>query len=415
MVVTFPAVAQTAAQPSGGQGGAVVRNQDSSQLQAAQRFVDQAAMINMTEIEAAQSAQKTTNLPAYKDFAAMIVTDHTNMGQNLKRIASTMPGLNVPAQLDQEHRQKVAQLQQLSGAKFEQSYRQSQIDGHQKAIKLFQEFANGNAGTPDLRSWAQASLPVLQKHLQSAENLPVANEQVGAATTNGNNGRTGAGMRAMGNAASNAGQNSASGNGMTTGKANAAKQSDAQSLVNEAAQMIKTMQKDPELAQAMKNAKGLYLVPDFGRGAALVGVRGGAGLVTVRENGRWSDPAFYDFGAISVGPQVGASGGQVAFLLMSQGAVDAFKSGNKFSLNAGAGLSIVNYSANSQASWGKGDIVMWSNTSGAYVGATISVTDINWDDDNNRTYYGRNVDMTKILDGAVSNAGAHDLKAALPG
>jgi hypothetical protein len=28
---------------------------------------------------------------------------------------------------------------------------------------------------------------------------------------------------------------------------------------------------------------------------------------------------------------------------------------------------------------------LWSNTSGAYVGATVSVTDINWDDSNNRT------------------------------
>jgi hypothetical protein len=62
---------------------------------------------------------------------------------------------------------------------------------------------------------------------------------------------------------------------------------------------------------------------------------------------------------------------------MSRSAVDAFKSGNTFSLNAGAGLSIVDYSANGQASRGKGDFVMWSATAGAYVGATISVTDVN--------------------------------------
>jgi predicted outer membrane protein len=61
-------------------------------------------MINMEEIEAAQAAEKSANMPAYWDFARMIVTDHTNMGQNLKRIASTMSDVNVPAQLDQQHR-----------------------------------------------------------------------------------------------------------------------------------------------------------------------------------------------------------------------------------------------------------------------------------------------------------------------
>jgi lipid-binding SYLF domain-containing protein len=100
---------------------------------------------------------------------------------------------------------------------------------------------------------------------------------------------------------------------------------------------------------------------------------------------------------------------------MSNGAVDAFKSGNKFSLNAGAGLSIVNYSANSQASWGKGDIILWSGTKGAYAGATISVTDVNWADGNNKAYYGRKVDPSKILAGDVITPDAAKLKAALPG
>ena len=129
----------------------------------------------------------------------------------------------------------------------------------------------------------------------------------------------------------------------------------------------------------------------------------------------WSDPAFYDFGAISIGAQAGGSGGAVVFLLMDQSAVDAFKSGNKISLNAGAGLSIVNYSANGQASWGKGDIILWSDTAGAYAGATVSVTDVNWADGNNRAYYGKKTDMSAILNGKVSNVGADKLARSLPG
>lgn len=196
---------------------------------------------------------------------------------------------------------------------------------------------------------------------------------------------------------------------VTTNEAN------PQQLVDQAAKVVQKMKQDPQLLQLMQKAKGLYIVPEFGRGALVVGGRGGAGLVVVDQNGTWSDPAFFDFGAISVGAQAGASGGAVTFLLMNQSAVDAFKSGNKISLNAGAGLSIVNYSANSQASWGKGDIILWSDTAGAYAGITVSATDINWDDSNNRAYYGKKTDMSAILNGKVSNASSDVLTGVLPG
>jgi SH3 domain-containing YSC84-like protein 1 len=171
----------------------------------------------------------------------------------------------------------------------------------------------------------------------------------------------------------------------------------------------------------MAKAKGIYLVPDFGRGAFIIGGRGGAGLVLAHRNGKWTDPVFFDFGAISFGAQAGGSGGPVAFLLMSDQAIDKFKSSNKISLNAEAGLSIVNFSKDAQASWGKGDIIIWSNTKGAYAGATASVTDINYADGNNQAYYGKQVDPSQILNGTAAasaeptSPATTQLKKALPG
>lgn len=216
----------------------------------------------------------------------------------------------------------------------------------------------------------------------------------------------------MNHPARNDATNGAASSNPTTTSAN---KKDAQQLVTEAAAEAKKMSADPQLKKLLAKAKGVYLVPEFGRGALVIGGRGGAGVMLARKDGKWTDPAFYDMGGISVGAQAGGSGGAVAFLLMTQGAVDAFKSGNKFSLNAGAGLSIVNYSANAQSSWGKGDIILWSNTKGAYAGATISVTDINWADTNNQAYYGRKVDPSKVLAGDVATPDAASLKASLPG
>lgn len=191
-------------------------------------------------------------------------------------------------------------------------------------------------------------------------------------------------------------------------------QQEAQQLINKATAEVRKMSADPKLKELMAKAKGIYLVPEFGRGALIVGGRGGAGLVLAKNNGTWSDPAFYDFGAISVGAQAGGSGGEVAFLLMTDNAADAFKSGNKISLNAEAGLSIIDYSASAQASWGKGDIIMWSDTAGLYGGGTVSVSDLNWADNNNHAYYGRKVEPDQILAGQVITPDAIKLRSALP-
>ena len=202
----------------------------------------------------------------------------------------------------------------------------------------------------------------------------------------------------------------------TSAVAATADNSGPQGLVNEAVSVVQQMGKDPQLKQLMQKAKGIYIVPDFGRGALVVGARGGEGVMLVHQDDTWSGPAFYNMGGISIGAQAGGSAGEIAFLLMSENAVNNFLSQNTFSLNAGAGLTIVNYSANKQASWGKGDVIVWSDTEGAYAGASVSATDINWDEDSNRQYYNQQqVSPTAVLNGQVTNASAEPLQEALPG
>ena len=192
----------------------------------------------------------------------------------------------------------------------------------------------------------------------------------------------------------------------------------AQRLLNESKSIVSKMKADPKLAKDMAMAKGILIFPDFGRGAFIIGGRGGTGLLLDKAKGQWSDPVFFDMGGGSIGPQIGASGGQIAFLLMTDKAVKNFESGNNFSINAGAGFTIVNYSANTQTSSGKGaDVIMWSNTSGAYVGATASLTDVNLDKSLNTAFYGMNVDPHKVMMGqvAVNKPNANALKQELPG
>jgi len=58
---------------------------------------------------------------------------------------------------------------------------------------------------------------------------------------------------------------------------------------------------------------------------------------------------------------------------------------------------------------------MWSDNSGAYAGASVSVSDLNFAQDNNQSYYGRKVQPDRILAGDINTPDATTLKDALTG
>lgn len=155
-------------------------------------------------------------------------------------------------------------------------------------------------------------------------------------------------------------------------------------------------------------------MPDYAKGALGVGARGGEGVMLAHRDGQWSGPAFYDFGGVSVGAQVGVEAGQIAMVLMSDEAVEAFHSTNNFSLNADAGLTLIDWSARAQGSLGKGDVVVWSDAEGAFAGADVSVTDIRWDAEENERVHGGDMTSRQILASAsVDDRHAQKLQAAL--
>lgn len=183
--------------------------------------------------------------------------------------------------------------------------------------------------------------------------------------------------------------------------------------VNEAIKVVRQMEQTPGLGEQLKRVKGVFVVPDYGRAALGVGARGGAGVLLVRNGNTWSNPAFYNMGGISLGLQAGAEGGSIAFLLNDQKAINSFSQNNKFSLNAGAGLTIVNWSAKGMGTAGWGDITVWSDTEGLFAGATISVTDVDYDEEETSAYYKRQVAARDVLSGKVTNPHADTLRQAL--
>lgn len=189
----------------------------------------------------------------------------------------------------------------------------------------------------------------------------------------------------------------------------------AQQLVNDAAQTAQQIKSDSRFDDLLKRAKGVYIMPNLVKGAFIVGGEGAQGVLLKHESdGTWSNPAFLTIGSISIGAQAGGKAGPAAMILMTDKALNDFTQGNNFSLNANAGLTIVNYSAQGQAPVGKGDIVIWSNQSGAFAGAEVSGANITQNTAEDHAYYGQHVDARQILEGKATTAKAEKLRSDLP-
>lgn len=186
--------------------------------------------------------------------------------------------------------------------------------------------------------------------------------------------------------------------------------------VRDARQAMKQAKSDQHFADLLSKAKGVFIVPHLTKGAVIAGGQGGSGVLLARRDGHWTDPAFLSIGSISIGPQIGGKSGPVVMVLMSNKALNDFTDRSNFSLNANAGLSIINYGAKGSAGFGKGDVVVWSGQKGAFVGASISGSDVHADQHEDSVFYSRNdVTTRKIIDGKVKSAAADGLVNEISG
>jgi putative membrane protein len=153
---------------SGGQ--AAIATQAMALNSADRRFVTEAAMGGMAEVELGRLAAERGASDTVKQFGQRMVDDHSSANSELMQLASGK-GVQLPAALDAKHRAMVAKMSRLSGAAFDRAYAKEMVKDHNKTVALFQREATGGADA-DLKAFAQKTLPTLQEHLQMARALP---------------------------------------------------------------------------------------------------------------------------------------------------------------------------------------------------------------------------------------------------
>lgn len=189
----------------------------------------------------------------------------------------------------------------------------------------------------------------------------------------------------------------------------------ASAHVSDAVAVVRKLESVERMRGMLQNAKGIFIVPSYGRAAVGVGAAGGTGLLLVRRaDGSWSDPAFYSTGGLSVGLQAGAEGGNLVLVLNNDKAINEFLKKNNFSVNAKAGLTVLNWNKMVQGSAGTGDVVAWSDTTGLFGDVlTVEVNNIRFNQKVTNAYYQRALSASDVIARKTSNAQAAPLVDAL--
>jgi putative membrane protein len=134
-------------------------------------FIAKVAVANKFEIDTSQLALKYGKAPGVKTFAQKMIDDHTKAGEDFKA-ALAEAKIDPPADsLDITHAAKYAKLRVFTTENgFDSAYVDAQLEAHNDAVALFKDYA-ANGPTPQLKAFAEKTLPTLEHHLMMVQDL----------------------------------------------------------------------------------------------------------------------------------------------------------------------------------------------------------------------------------------------------
>ena len=192
-IAVFAIAANAAAADQGGRDqstGAARAERSSGERSDPREFISKMAIAGMAEVQLGKIASERGQDPDVKAFGQMMVADHTKANEELKQVASKA-GVQLPAQLDEKHRELAERLMKLQGEEFDREYMKAMVEGHDDVHEQLLQQAGwigtstrddasapaavGTSGTLNddtgARQWAIRTLPVVQQHLQRAREI----------------------------------------------------------------------------------------------------------------------------------------------------------------------------------------------------------------------------------------------------
>ncbi len=163
--------------------------------------------------------------------------------------------------------------------------------------------------------------------------------------------------------------------------------------VQDAAEVMEAISAIPEKgipASLLKKAQGIAVMPGVIKLGFVVGGRYGTGVMAVRGNKGWSDPAFLTMGGASVGWQIGAQSTDIILVFMSKKSVDGIIDG-KVTLGVDASVAAGPVGRHAEASTDillKSEIYSYSRSRGLFAGLSFEGGILQIDDKATEKFYG---------------------------
>ena len=130
------------------------------------KFMEKAALGSMMEVQLGEMAKENAGDDEVKAFGERMVTDHSKANEQLKELAAEKK-VNLPAELDEKHMEKVDKLKDKTGAEFDSKYMTLMVKDHQEDVEKFRKQAQ-EGNDPELKQFAADTVKVLEGHLESA-------------------------------------------------------------------------------------------------------------------------------------------------------------------------------------------------------------------------------------------------------
>lgn len=131
-------------------------------------FMKAASVSGIMEVELAKIAQQHATSPNVKKFAEVMISDHTRIFNELKKLA-TDKHILLPIELEQEQTAELNKLKELNGTEFDRSYMRLTVRGHEQAVKDFEAGARNR--DPQVNKLASDKLETLKEHLSESKSI----------------------------------------------------------------------------------------------------------------------------------------------------------------------------------------------------------------------------------------------------
>lgn len=129
---------------------------------------------NMKEIMLATMAKEKASSEEIRNYANMLILDHTTMGDELAKFAADQ-NIDLSGVRIEDSVLPLDSLQNLTPVQFDSWFKAKAIETHEATIGYFQSvIANMAIDNAEIKTWMESKLPGLKSHLSAAQGLSIA-------------------------------------------------------------------------------------------------------------------------------------------------------------------------------------------------------------------------------------------------